>query len=123
MSILEICTGPNFDTHIQTTLSEQILDVAIAVHEAVWSQTACRMTASENWWRANEIAMSHLTRRTAMRYHSHDKASLDLGSNSIELRFWEIRRPRLGWVCLTDAKQARRPRRGLFCDFRSPLRS
>jgi hypothetical protein len=51
------------------------------------------------------------------------EASLDLGSNFIELRFWEIRRPRLGWVCLTDAKQARRPRRGLFCDFRSPLRS
>ena len=51
------------------------------------------------------------------------EASLDLGSNFIELRFWEIRRPRLGWVCLTDAKQARRPRRGFFCDFRSPLRS
>jgi hypothetical protein len=28
------------------------------------------------------------------------EASLDLGSNFIELRLWEIRRPRLGWVCL-----------------------
>jgi hypothetical protein len=26
------------------------------------------------------------------------EASLDLGSNFIELRFWEIRRPRLGRV-------------------------
>ena len=26
------------------------------------------------------------------------QASLDLGSNFIEIGFWEIRRPRLGWV-------------------------
>ena len=45
------------------------------------------------------------------------EASLDLGSNFIELRFWEIRRPRRRWVCLTDAKQARRPRRGFLLRF------
>jgi hypothetical protein len=32
------------------------------------------MIAGGNWWRANEIVIRHLTRRTATRYRSRDKA-------------------------------------------------
>jgi len=34
----------------------------------------CRMIAGGNWWRANEIDIRHLTRRTETRYCSRDKA-------------------------------------------------
>jgi DNA-binding LacI/PurR family transcriptional regulator len=39
----------------------------------MYGQTACRMIAGGNWWRANEIVIRHLTRRTATRDHSRDK--------------------------------------------------
>jgi hypothetical protein len=32
------------------------------------------MIAGGNWWRANEIVMRHLTRRTETRYRCRDKA-------------------------------------------------
>jgi len=70
----------------------------------------------------SRVKSRHLSSLRLRHSGADTEASLDLGSNVIELRFWEIRRPRRRWVCLTDAKQARRPRRGFFCDFWSPLR-
>jgi hypothetical protein len=32
------------------------------------------MIAGGNWWRANEIVIRHLTRRTATRYRCRDRA-------------------------------------------------
>jgi hypothetical protein len=33
------------------------------------------MIVDENWWRANEIVIRHLTRQTEARHRSHDGAS------------------------------------------------
>jgi hypothetical protein len=40
-----------------------------------YSQTACRIIAGGNWWRANEIVMRHLTRQTGARYRCRDEAA------------------------------------------------
>jgi hypothetical protein len=39
-----------------------------------WRQTACRMIAGGNWWRATEIVIRHPIRQTATRSPCRDRA-------------------------------------------------
>jgi hypothetical protein len=57
---------------VQPMLSQQIFDVAIVERERIYNQSL--MIAGENWWRANEIVIRHLTLRTATRYRCRDNA-------------------------------------------------
>ena len=58
---------------IQSSLGEQILNVAIPERETQIEPNACRMIAGGNWWRTNEIVMRHLTRQPDAPYRSRDK--------------------------------------------------
>jgi hypothetical protein len=62
------------------------------------------MIAGGNWWRANEIVIRHLTRRTATRYRSRDKAAPGLTN------FIKMRNKRPGW-----AAAGRRSSLGPYC--------
>src|SRR5271166_6594905 len=60
---------------IQSTLSEQIFDVAITEGETNIEPNRMSDDRRGNWWRANEIVMRHLTRRLETRYRCRDKAT------------------------------------------------
>jgi hypothetical protein len=63
-----------FVGEIQSTLSEQIFDVAITEGETNIEPNRVFDDRRGNWWRANEIVMRHLTRRLETRYRCRDKA-------------------------------------------------
>ena len=63
-----------FRGDIQSTLSEQIFDVAITEGEPNIEPNRVSDDRRGNWWRANEIVMRHLTRRLETRYRCRDKA-------------------------------------------------
>jgi hypothetical protein len=77
-------------------------------------RSRCKFRIAPSRLQASRSVCCRRQAEAVRRFAQVRETSLDLGSNFIDLRFWEIRSPRRRSVCLTDAKQACRPRRDFF---------